>query len=230
MPPTVDVSNDWQCWDGLEAITYTSRRVTGDSVGAVPFAKRHEMTNRELQASDGVYTAEDIIWIVPANQLTEIMSAGTDTNRRQPKPGDTIYDTDENTWTVLAVAKQVMGSLWRLVTRNLVIAYDLKDIISIERPTLGQDASAATTRSWPPTGGSTVYDSIAAAVQLVTDEIIAERGLLGFKGTYVIFLSQQVTITKEDRVKFGSQYFQILGIRNPTRLDELPVLDVVDLP
>lgn len=238
----IDATANWLVWDNTEAVTYTSHRTTtasaGDAVLANVTAKRRNPSDRELAVSQGVYTSQDLVWLVPQANLTGLTPGGD----KEPvaKPADTITDAAGNVWTVLEVFFNTLKSTWRLMTRNLAIAFDLQDAVDIQRYTLTYDAAGAPVRAWPDNNvgtilaaGSTPYAALPARAQLLTDEIKDERGLRGFQGNYAVYLSQQVQVTQEDRVKWTDKstspatvrYLDILGIHNPLRIDELPVLD-----
>jgi len=209
--------SEYTIWDNRELINYVSHRNAGDQSFAGVVGKRMAPTFKELAVSNGAYTGSDMVWWIPACLL------GT-----TAKPADRIIDADAVAWTALEVRKIVLGSVWRIMSRNLVLAHDLRDTISIERATFTTDAMGGDVRSWPPGSGTTPYANIAAKVQKITDDLRIVLGIQGFEGTYAVIIDRDVTLGPNDRVKFGTAppvYLDILGLKNPTRIDELPVLD-----
>jgi hypothetical protein len=223
-------------WDNFETANYQSVRTTAASGGTRSLpeiqAKRRAPTFKELAASGGVYTGQDLVWLVPAVKLDPIGPA---------KPGDTITDMAGNTWTVLEASLHTWKSFWRLMTRNLVLAFDLRDQISIQRAAFTYDASGGPVRSWPDNnvpgvapGGTTPYVQIPARVQEVRQEEKEARALAGRMLYYDVIIGQQVLLGQagQDRVKWltvpanmPGQYLDIRNLRNPQRIDELPVLE-----
>jgi head-tail adaptor len=214
-----DLSLDYKVWDNRECMDYSSRNNTGDVTYADVTGKRRAPTYRELAASNGAYTASDVVWLVPSVLLGVT-----------GKPGDYITDEDGTVYTVLEASHNAFRSFWRFVTRDLVLANDLRDTIDIQRPTIGYDSAGGKLRTFPPLGGSTAYDDLPAKVQKLTDTLAVALGVEGFKADYAVIVGQQVTIEEGDRIKFGSLYLDITGLRNPSRIDELPVLTAVIQP
>lgn len=221
----VAYADDGKVIDGTETVKYTSvRRATGlaNMTEEINLASRQNPSWKERAASNAAYVGADLNWSIPSNRLNNLMSGSGE----RPKPGDYLTDSSDVVWTVIGADSEVLGTTWLLHTLNLAIVYDLRDIISIQRATVTYDATGGPVRTWPPDGGSTPYSSIAANVQKITDEMKEERGLIGFQGAYVVTVDRQVTLTRDDRIVFGSVYLDWTGtIRNPSRVDELPQID-----
>ncbi len=215
---TLDHSQEYLVWDNREAVTFRSRGTNASQDFPISDAKRRAPTYKELAASNGAYTGQDLVWLIPATL------APAYTSRSAPKPGDKVVSA-EATWTALEVALNNLKSTWRLVTRNLVLAYDLRDTVDIERATVTYDAAGGPLRTF-----AAVYSALACKVQLITQELADVLGVRGFKGTYAVTVAQDVTLVQGDRVKWGSVYLDVLKQHNPQRIDELPVLDCVKLP
>lgn len=191
-------------------------------------AKRRNLTRKEQAASFGTYTAKDRVWLVPA----AVMGPGFEI-----KPGDVIvgkrplneFDTDR--WTVLEADLGKYGQTWRLTTRNLSLAYELQELINIERPAVSYDAAMAPVKAWPtgpqPLGGIVLYGNLPARPQLLTKEIKDERGIRGLERRYDVIVGRQVAVTNEDRIAWRGEYLDIIGYRNAERIDELPIIEAL---
>lgn len=215
----LDLTNDYLIFDGMEAVAFTSKKTAGNVQTAITKALGRAPTYKELAPSNGAYTGQDKVWIIPQTLL------GATT----PKPGDFVTASSDN-WTALEVKKIALGSSWWLMTRNLVLANDLRDTIDIERAAVTYDAAGGKVRTFPTAGGTTPYANLAAKVQKLTDALKMVLGVEGFQGTYAVIVAQDLTITDDDRVKWGALYLDIVGMKNPSRIDELPVLDCVLQP
>lgn len=215
------IKSDWQIWDGLEAVTLTVRKNSGDIDYVLASAKRRVMTNRELAASAGRYTGSDLVWLIPA----ELLAAGV-----RIKPADTITESPvkKQTWTVLEASEQTLQTIWKLMCRDMVIAYDLRDLLTLEIPVVGQEDSAARANEW-----EAAYSDIACRMQPLNTEVFEERGKRTTQTRFDCFISQQVNPWNEDgdwgRVLLSDsgKVYTITGYRQPDRIDQLPVLECV---
>ena len=216
----LDLTQDYLIFDNREEITFISRRTTADSQGdqtdSQIQALRRAPTFKELAASNGVYTSQDVVWHIPAVLLTV----------GPPKPRDTVTDLDGISWTVMEAAWNSLRSMWRLITRNPIIAYDLRDKVSIEQCAITYDAVGAPVRTWPPIGGQILYPNIPARVQPDDSVVVDQRGVRGDLETYFVLLAEQVPIldVRECRVNWNGVYLDITGSRQSERIDELPML------
>ncbi len=217
----LDMSTDYLVWDNVEPILFESTRKAATPIlDAIAVAKVRVLTSRELLRSGGVYNGEDRKVIFPKKLLTTGLA---------PKEGDVSVRADGSRWTCLEVQFGKWDQTWMLTSRNLVLAADLRDTIDIQRAQISYDAAGAAVKTFPPTGGSVPYRSLPARVQLLTDEVVDERGIRGFKGTHVIIVGKEVAVTPEDRVAWVSGgktvLFDIVGYHDAQRIDELPKLD-----
>lgn len=233
----LDQSADWLTWDNTVPVVFLSARASGPVTQSVPTAKVRALRPRELAASGGAYVAGDLVVNIPAALLTV---------GENPKPGDQVFTADGTPYTVLEEQggkRDQSGNpqTWRLVTRNLALAFDLRDTISIQRPGLTYDAPGGTMRGWPDhnqpgvtPGGSTPYLSIAAKVQPADKAEEEEHGVSGLREHYTIILDRQVLLTREDRVKVEAWrlggvpvYLDIERVYDLGMIDQLPKLDCV---
>lgn len=242
----LDQSQDYQSWDNTSAVLYEVARGVPSIADAasrfdgrtpaptpapsrnltqyVPVAKRRNLTNRERAASGGVYTSLDQVWIIPAALLPGVL----------PKPADVVVETLDGSngqlpgtrWTVLETSLGKNRQTHRLTCRDLVLAYDLRDSITIERPAISYDAAGVPVKAFPSDaqpGGVVLYADLPARIQLVSKEIAEQRGVRGLEGKYEVTVGQEVDVTSEDRIVLaGGMYLDIVGYQNAQRIDELP--------
>lgn len=247
-----DNSQDFDSADNLEAIRYTSVRLSGSMQAMLPRCLRRKLSRKELAASGGAYQGNDVVLLTSWRQIQGLVS-----QQREPKPGDTWQSAGDvlpgqgpgqpATFTVIEVeggARDGSGhyQMWRLTSRNLVVAFDLQDTIDIQIPTITYDGAGTAIRTWPEQGGGqTIYPALAARVQLITDDISDERGIRAFVGNYAVIVSKQVpAATMEARIRWPAmsatlptsnvQWLDIKGVHNPAVITELPVIDALLVP
>lgn len=220
----LDLSADHLCWDQTEPVTLERvKRAGGPSREYVGVAKRSAIRSAEKSPSGGAYAGYEVSWRVPAR----LLQGGA------LKPGDVVERGDGTRDTILKADLIVLGSRWALGCVDLVLANDLCHQVDIERANIDYSASGAPRKRFPPEGGLALVSALPARVQLLTDELADERGLRSFNGKYAVICDRQLdafSVTVEDRVKWTDErgkvvYLDILGLHNPERIDELPVLD-----
>lgn len=96
--------------DGVEVITFRSRNLTAgtEQTASVTSAVRYELTRREVLASDGLYSMQDVVWELPASQLGVLV----------PEEGDVVQETGGVRWSVLEAQRIAFDTVWRLVCRR----------------------------------------------------------------------------------------------------------------
>lgn len=212
-PVPLNLTDDYQIWanDFSQTVTHTSVRDSGNLTAQVTHALRRQISSKEAAISNGVYTTADVIF-----SLATVLTPNT------PKPRDLLTDNDNVVWTVLAVDKATINSRWRLTCRALGIAADLQDVIDIETPAMLPNAQGVEVAQWVPR-----LRQIAARIQPVTGEETTERDLIGTKVKYEIFVGQGVTVSTRERVLWHARnkYLDIVGYRQPQRIDELPLIE-----
>ncbi len=195
----------------------------------VTTALRAQPAWKERQPTNGVYVGFDLTWLLPGALLSGY----------RPNPADKIKDQFGDLWTILAADYDQLDRVFQCYTVNLTLAYALRDLVDVQRAHVVYDAAGGLIREWPDhnvagvtAGGTTPYEAVPASVQLQTQDQKDERGMRGQEGVYSVVIRDQVVLTSEDRLKAsltdGSVlYLNVMGQRNPTRIDELPVLECV---
>lgn len=201
------------------------------SFEVIPIAKKRNLTRRELAASGGAYSAADVVWLIP----TALVSSG-----RPLKLGDVVEDDNPQNdtadrWTIIELGQQKNGWTYRAVTRDLSVVYDLRDTINVERPRISYDTAGATILAFPSdaetSGGEILYGNLVCKVQPTTQEIVTARGITGTEQHYDIFCSRQINVVQYDRIAWTvgnlTTYLDILAVRHPQEITELPVIEAV---
>lgn len=215
----MNLGNDHLCWDGAEQATLLVRlRGGGERAVGVPLAKRRNIRLREKSPSSGVYIGAEINWHVPQRDLP----AGI-----EPKPGDAIEDRQQRQWTVLTVARNRLGHTWTLGCVDLVIAHDLRDLVTIQRPQLSYDAAGVASKQW-----LSRYTDVPARVQSTTQSVSEERAVRAARQAYEVVVARQLADVDlaVDRIEWRdpqgeTRYLDMVGFRQPDRIDELPVIE-----
>lgn len=211
-------AGDWRFWPEREDATLRERAAVGAYAdhalsatgGAV---KRRAPTWREQAASAGAYTAKNLVWLVPQQNLP----AGV-----APKAGDVIRDADDIDHTVLEVQLGKFGQTHRCVTIALAVVYALGELGTLTRPVPGRDGAG---RPLPAR-----YDTVASDVRCRvqpedgTAGDVDERRVIPLR--YTAYLETPVAVRARDRFTVANVTYTVLGFRTPERLDELMRLDL----
>lgn len=208
-----------------------ARAIDAGEYDVIPVAKRRALNRKELAASSGAYTAGDQVWIIPVALLS---------GSKEIKPGDVVQSDslagdDPERWTVLEAQLGKARNTYRLTCRDLTIAYDLRDVINIERPRVTKDAAGAHVLAFPSDvqqpGGEVLYSGLICKVQPTEEEIVEERGVRGTQQKYDVIVSRQVAVVQYDRIAWtvgaSTTYLDILTVEHQQEITALPVIKAV---
>jgi hypothetical protein len=226
---------DDSVWDNCEQVQVTNTRRPGSMVDVIPRALRRAITMKELTASNGAYQANDEVFLIAARFIQP---------SNAPEMGDLITPADGQVFTVIGQDFIVQRNVYRFTTRNLAIAFNLQDVIDIQRPAITFDNAGVRIKLWPdnapplPVGGSVLYSKLACRVQEIEATITDERGIRGLLKKYTVIVARQISVTNEDRIAWTPigqtgqpvRYLEIRGYHNPERIDELPSIDAEGVP
>lgn len=228
----LDTIDDPDLWlgDGDVRVTLTSQRTRGPLSDTVRGCIARQLSRTEKATSAGAYEGAALTWLIPRKHVADSFG--------QLKAGDTVAAQDGlhtgRVFTAQSADLACAGAFYRLVALDLAIVYDLRDEITIERPTISYDNAGVAVLSYPPAGGSEPYRTLAAKVQLLERTRVEERLIEGFKGTHAIYVSKQIDLQSYDRVRWVKDqvtfYFDVKGLHNPERFDELPQIDAALAP
>ncbi len=211
MPIQFDPTGDFSSVvDRVEAVTV--KRPGSSQTSSTTGALRRAVTTREAQASQGEYTLSDVVWHLPAGDVTE-----------PPRPADIIVDGDGTLWTVLDVSQTTADSRWRCVCRNLAVAHRLDQFVDIERAVYTKDIRGARQTSW-----HLWRTGLAAKIQAVGADNSDSHQQDVTVGEFRIYLAEPVEVDHTHRLKGpdGTRY-QITGFKKPDRIDALLEIEAV---
>lgn len=224
----VDFSLGLRGMANTEAVTFTSRRRQGDVVDRIDGVMRRQLNGREGAPSGGTYTFADVGFLIPRERIQALLLQD-----RQPKEGDLVTDDLGTEFTALNVNGLMRGpngyELWQVNCRDLVLANDLRDVIDLESPKISLDPAGVKVKDW---AGGSVRRNVPARVQPLTQELAEQFGMTGLKGTYAVICGRQIAVSYEWRIRWRDhsttpstlRYLDIVDVRNPERIDELPVI------
>lgn len=204
-------ADEYLIWEDLQPITLRSL-TTGFTYldNMIGNAKRRAIGWKEMAASQGVYTSQDTLWLLPAPELPSGV---------EPKPGDIVLDGDGTSWTILEAPKNKFKNTRRCTCRNLALAAALASSLNIKRPTLAQDASGKRQVTYPT---PYPYSSIACRLQEIGQQIdpAFRDGVAGRKD-YTLYVGQRLALQAGDLLSIDGVDYDWAGSANWDRLDQL---------
>ncbi len=206
---TLDFSDDWMIWDNKEPVDLTTTDSEEYPLSDVLF---RALTLKEQQASGGAYTASDRKVLVPKSLLSDYDAT--------LKPKDVITRADGSAWTILEVGLNTFETWWSATVRNLAIAFDLRDLLTVKRPTNTKDNALGRVATF-----ANVYANIPCKIQDDTAEDAERFGKAVTLRRYKIWVDRQLTLTAEDQlVDQGGNLYSFVDFRNTDQIGELPMI------
>jgi hypothetical protein len=206
-----DPSDDLaQVVDGLAAVIVT--RPGSSAKTDVPHALRRPIRTREAQESGGRYTAGDVVWHLPASELSTA-----------PRPGDVILDAGGGRWTVLDVRQTTLDGRWRCVARELAVVHGLDQHVDIEKATYAKGEGGADVPTW-----HVWKTGLRAKIQPGLIEMSDDHQRQVTTAGFTVFLAEDVSLDHTHRIKApDGTVYRVLACRKADRIDALLEIDVV---
>lgn len=196
--------------DGLQSVTV--KRPGSSESTEVTHALMRAVRTRELEESNGRYTAGDVAWHLPASELAA-----------PPRPGDVIVDADGRRWTVLDVQQTVLGSRWRCVARNLAVVHGLDTYVDVEQATYTKGTGGAERATW-----HVWRTGLAARIQPAEIQVKDEHDRRTTAARFKVFLAEDLELDHTHRIKGpDGAIYRILACRKAERIDALAEIDVL---
>lgn len=214
MPLTsATLATDYLIWDGTETVTVWPSPRNNLVYFPVTYAKGRALNHSDLLQDNGAYTAEDRVWLLP----TATSQALTDAFPL--RRGFVIEDNTGAEWTVLSLTLGKWENTWRLVCRNLVLTADLRDTVTIKRPTVTIGDGGEPSLDW--TTATEVVTDLAAKVKVTRRSPEDINAAEGVTSEYTVVLASSVDLQEHDRILWSGKALQWTEIHNEGRLDEL---------
>lgn len=210
----IPTQDNYTGWDNVEPVTLISVAKSGETLVDLPTVKRRAPSFKELSASGGVYTAQDLVFLVPKKVVD---TAGGS----RPKPADVIRDADGIRWTILECPLNTLKSTYRCMTRDMILAADLRDTLTIKRP-LELTTDDAGGREYEY---ENIYQGIACRFQEVNAGELDERGQRLTVKRYNVWVERRLYLTIEDQaVDPDGNIYEVKGWQDADRIDQLQML------
>jgi len=199
----------WEILDGGETIVY--RRAGSREELRIEGAHRRPVrTSRSSSGQSG--GAADLLWHVPSQP------------RFQPHPRDQIISSEGRRWTVLKAELLAGENRWRLTTRDLAAAYQLRRHVTVEmlQPYKRPDGTlAARWRVWK--------SGVRAAVRR-WEALLGKDARPSYERRYCILLEECPPVEFRLRLRTPSdKVLLVLSVRPPAQADELTCVEAVEL-
>jgi hypothetical protein len=213
MPALFDPSTDFEdVVDGLEAVTLVRR---GTDNTEITHALQRALSTSEIAASDGRYIAGDVRWHIPE---VEAVTA--------PRLGDQIEDAAGNRWTILARQLATLEHRWRLICRNVAIAYGLDTTVTILVADWSKGSGGAEEPVWREwrTG-------VRARIQEVAAEVTVEHEARITRRRVEVYIGTDLDIGHEHQVRGpDGTLYKVVGVRGKAELGGLQTISAEEVP
>ncbi|HEY1065910.1 MAG TPA: head-tail adaptor protein [Pirellulales bacterium] len=198
--------------DGLETLTYEPLDGDAETVSA---ALRRGVSKREAEASAGVVSRSDVKFRLPTSELSD-----------EPALGAAFIDAAGVRWTILSVAREVLGACWSCVVRNLEVAAGLDHTVVIEQASFTKSAGGAPEPTWSEfTTLRARLQPLAVSIEQEFEQSIA---LANFR--LILERSLDWSPSRRWRVRVGDVVYAVIGYERPERIDVLPALLLAQSP
>ncbi len=206
MPVTFHAEDDLGCCDGLETVT-VQLPADGAAVRVVGALRRGDQ-HGEAAPSGGAYTATDVRWHLPADQLGA-----------EPAVGAVIADAGGVRYVVQSVARSALVATWVCRARSLAIVSGLDQTVALQQGTWAKGPSGAQVVAWHD-----VRIALAARIQPEQGNIEIEYDRRLTRVTHRIYFADQIAVDHTYRIMAGSAAYRILGFEGAERIDSLSVI------
>lgn len=206
MPVSFTAEDDLGYCDGLENVTV--QVPGGGAAMTVTGALRRGEQRSEAAPSGGAYTATDVRWHLPADQVGD-----------QPVVGAVITDSGGVRYVVQSVAGGALGATWVCRSRELAIVGGLDQTVTLQQGTWTKGTSGALAATW-----HNVRIGMAARIQPDQGTIAIEYGRRLTRVTHRIYVADEIVVDHTYRIVAGSTAYRILGFEGPERIDALGVI------
>ncbi len=215
--------NDYQVWDDTETVTVFPPPRNELIFFPVSGVFRRAPTYKEMTASGGAYTSQDLVFLIPAPTSQKV-------DGHFPfRPGAIVKDGRLVSWTVLEASPIAWENVWRVTARNLVLAFGLADEIKILRPKVAKGSGGEPVYTWGA-DATVIAADLPARVQIQAVEPNETNELQTPNERFVVVLGQQVDLQVTDRIvvtKGARKGIALMwtAVRNADRIDMLSELD-----
>lgn len=205
-----DPSGDFEdIVDGLEAVTLA---VSGLSDQAIAKAHRNQVTNAEVEASNGLARMGDTIWIWSTAEVAIRATLGS-----------TITDADSRIFTILGIDLRVLSNTWAATCRELAVEARADTLIDIQQATYSKGEHGSAVPSW-----ADVYTDVRARIQPFEQVPEVEHDRDETERRYRIILETELvmdTIGSDWRVvDADGDLYIVERYEQAERIDTLPVI------
>lgn len=205
----------WRLMPAREPITFRRQTALGVYTDyAISDAWWRDLNDTEKAASRGVYVESERNWFIPQELFAS-----------EPDIGDIVVDSESRSYTILSRGAAGGLGTWKARAVNLILAAELRSLITIERPT-----NVISPEGFRLPNYAAIYTDVPARVQEIDGTRAETFGKAGFPRRFTVYLGQRVSVTIEDRVLLDGVVYQIRGFSNPDRIDELMQLSAEIIP
>jgi hypothetical protein len=170
--------------------------------------KRRAVTRAELIASGGVVRSDDLVWLLP----TAVLPAGV-----EPSPGDRVVELSGREWTILSVVAGKYGQTYRCTTRCLSLSYQLRDLATVERPTVTPGGGGVASRTFEP-----FAVNVACRLQPESREVESEvAGRVVTRERYTAYLAEPLLLQAGDQLRVSARRYSVIRQSEIATLDRL---------